>query len=148
AAPARPAGRGAPADLRQRVSTPSPALLLAVERNGLADAGLTTADDPAAPVGRRSPRTPARWPAHRRHPATERERPPEGRHGTARPDAHDDEHLQPRQARPGPRGRPPDGRPAAGGQIAATTANTDDSAALPEENGLVTRVELKGLEPL
>jgi hypothetical protein len=54
-------------------------------------------------------------PAHGRHAAAERERPPAGRHGTARPqpDAHDDGHLQPRHAGPGPRGGGPDGRPAA-----------------------------------
>ena len=51
--------------------------------------------EPSAPVRRRPPRPPARRPAHRRHPAAERERPPAGGHGAARPqpDAHHDGHL-------------------------------------------------------
>jgi predicted TIM-barrel fold metal-dependent hydrolase len=50
-------------------------------------------------------------------PSAQRKRPPAGRHGAARPqpDAHDDGHLQPRHAGPGPRGRRPDERSAAAG---------------------------------
>ncbi|MDP5182337.1 site-specific integrase [Blastococcus sp. BMG 814] len=71
--------------------------------------------DPAAPGGRHPARPAARRPAHGRDAAAQRERPPAGGHGAARPqpDAHHDGHLQPRHAGPRPRGRRPDERPAA-----------------------------------
>ncbi|MCW2636686.1 MAG: Integrase, partial [Blastococcus sp.] len=71
--------------------------------------------DPAAAGRRRPARAAARRPAHRRHPAAERERPPAGGHGAARPqpDAHDHGHLQPCHAGPRPGSRRPDERPAA-----------------------------------
>ena len=91
--------------------------LVFAQANGRPIDKKTDYDDWTAPAaeGRRPPRPAARRPAHRRHPAAVRERAPAGGHGAARPqpDAHDDGHLQPRHAGPGPRGGRPDGRPAA-----------------------------------
>ncbi len=75
---------------------------------------LRRVDTPVA-AGWRPARPTARRPAHRGNSPTERERASAGRHGAARPqpDAHDHGHLQPRHARPRPRGGRPDGRHAA-----------------------------------
>jgi hypothetical protein len=64
---------------------------------------------------RRPARAAARRPAHRRHPAAQRERPPAGGHGIARsqPDAHDHGHLRPRDARAREGSRRPDKCPVA-----------------------------------